>query len=64
MAYQRSKSFDKLSFLYLITGHTENLKKMLKIAELRGDTMSRYHNSLYLGDIEDQIKLLKEIGQG
>ncbi|KAI8613530.1 coatomer WD associated region-domain-containing protein [Chytriomyces sp. MP71] len=60
---QRVKNFDKLSFLYLITGNVDNLKKMLKISELRGDTMSRYHNALYLGDVDEQVKLLKEVGQ-
>lgn len=33
MAYQRTKNFDKLSFLYLITGNLEKLKKMTKIGE-------------------------------
>ena len=33
MAYQRTKNFDKLSFLYLITGNLEKLKKMMKIGE-------------------------------
>ncbi|KAJ3305877.1 hypothetical protein HDU76_004940 [Blyttiomyces sp. JEL0837] len=63
MAYQRVKNFDRLSFLYLITGNNEHLRKMLKIAEVRGDNMSRYHNSLYLGDVEEQIRLYKEVGQ-
>ena len=31
MAYQRTKNFDKLSFLYLITGNLEKLGKMTKI---------------------------------
>lgn len=31
MSYQRTKNFDKLSFLYLITGNLEKLKKMMKI---------------------------------
>ncbi|KAI8814129.1 coatomer WD associated region-domain-containing protein [Cladochytrium replicatum] len=63
MSYQRVKKFDRLSFLYLVTGNIEKLKKMLKIAELRNDSMSRYHNAVYLGDVEDQIKVLKEAGQ-
>ena len=33
MAYQRTKNFDRLSFLYLITGNMEKLKKMTKIGE-------------------------------
>ena len=29
MAYQRTKNFDKLAFLYLITGNLEKLRKMV-----------------------------------
>jgi hypothetical protein len=36
MAYQRTKSFERLSFLYLITGNMEKLKKMTKIGRKRG----------------------------
>ena len=63
MAYQRTKDFEKLSFLYLITGNIEKLKKMLKIAEMRGDIMSRFHNALYLGDVPERIKILVDAGQ-
>jgi len=63
MAYQRVKNFDRLSFIYLVTGNLEKLKKMLKIAELRNDHMSRFHNSLFLGDVEERVRLLKEVGQ-
>ncbi|KAG9287253.1 hypothetical protein G9A89_008883 [Geosiphon pyriformis] len=63
MAYQRIKNYDSLSFLYLATGNVEKLKKMLKIAELRNDNMSRFHNSLFLGDVEERVRLLKEVGQ-
>ncbi|KAJ1558601.1 hypothetical protein HK096_009300, partial [Nowakowskiella sp. JEL0078] len=64
-AYQRIKNFDRLSFLYLITGNVDKLRKMLKINESRkaAGVMSRYHNALYLGDVEDQIKMLREVGQ-
>ena len=33
MAYQRTKNFDKLSFMYLITGNLEKLRKMMKIGK-------------------------------
>lgn len=29
---------------------------MLKIAEMRGDAMSRFHNALYLGDVREQVR--------
>jgi len=63
MAYQRTKNFERLSFLYLITGNTEKLKKMLKISERRGDMMSRFHNSLYLGDASERVAVLEASGQ-
>jgi coatomer protein complex subunit alpha (xenin) len=61
-AYQKTKSFDKLSFLYLITGNKEKLAKMSIIAEKRGDAMSRFQNSLFLGDVSQRIVVLQEAG--
>lgn len=61
--YQRTKDFERLSFLYLITGNTSNLQKMYKIATYREDIQSRFHNSLFLGDVEQRIEILKEVGQ-
>lgn len=63
MAYQRTKNFERLSFLYLITGNLDKLRKMLKIAEMRNDVMSRFHNALYLGDLQEVAKILSEVGQ-
>merc|ERR1719245_1066228 len=63
MCYQRTKNFDKLSFLYLITGNLEKLKKMMKIAEIRKDTSGQFQNSLYLGDVEERVKILSGCGQ-
>ena len=60
--YQQTKNFDKLSFLYLATGSTEKLSKMQKIADARGDPMSRFHNALYAGDIEGRISVLRDVG--
>jgi coatomer subunit alpha len=62
MSYQRNKDFDRLSFLYLITGDTEKLRKMLKISSMRGDIMGRYHNALLLGDAAERVKVLEESG--
>eukprot|EP00794_Sanderia_malayensis_P012655 gene12655-13955_t len=64
MCYQRIKNFDRLSFLYLITGNTEKLRKMLKISEIRKDVSGHLHNALYTGDIQERIKVLKQVGQG
>ncbi|XP_057816262.2 coatomer subunit alpha-1 [Cryptomeria japonica] len=61
-AYQRTKNFERLSFLYLITGNLEKLSKMLRIAEIKNDVMGQFHNALYLGDIQERIKILEESG--
>jgi coatomer protein complex subunit alpha (xenin) len=61
-AYQQTKDFDRLSFLYLATGSTGKLSKMQKIADARGDPMSRFHNALYAGDVEGRIAVLRDVG--
>jgi len=62
MSYQRTKDFDRLSFLYLLTGNTDKLRKMLKIAAMRKDTMGRYNNALFLGDAAERVRILEETG--
>jgi len=62
MSYQRTKDFDRLSFLYLMTGDTDKLRKMLKIANMRGDIMGRYHNALLLGDAAERLSVLEASG--
>ncbi|KAL9238238.1 hypothetical protein vseg_012690 [Gypsophila vaccaria] len=59
-AYQRTKNFERLSFLYLITGNMEKLTKMLKIAEVKNDVMGQFHNALYLGDVRERVKILED----
>ena len=63
MCYQRTKNFDKLSFLYLITGNLDKLRKMMKIAEIRKDTSGQFQNALYLGDVQERVKILSGCGQ-
>ncbi|MQL75538.1 hypothetical protein Taro_007921 [Colocasia esculenta] len=62
-AYQRTKNFERLSFLYLITGNMEKLSKMLRIAKIKNDVMGQFHNALYLGDVEERVKILESAGQ-
>jgi len=62
-AYQKTKNFEKLSFLYLITGNYIKLQKMLEIAQSRKDVMSRFHNAMYLGDVRERIKILASADQ-
>ncbi|CAG9819218.1 unnamed protein product [Phaedon cochleariae] len=63
MCYQRTKSFEKLSFLYLITGNLDKLRKMMKIAEIRKARSSQYHGALLLGDLDERVKILKASNQ-
>ncbi|CAH2232225.1 jg13318, partial [Pararge aegeria aegeria] len=63
MCYQRTKNFEKLSFLYLITGNLEKLGKMMKIAEIRKDVSSQFQGAMLLGDVCERIRLLKNAGQ-
>ena len=59
MCYQRTKNFDKLSFLYLITGNLDKLRKMIKIAEIRKDISGQYQGALFLGNVNERIKILR-----
>ncbi|XP_072962023.1 coatomer subunit alpha-1-like [Typha angustifolia] len=61
-AYQRTKNFDRLSFLYLVTGNMEKLSKMLRIAEIKNDVMGQFHNAMYLGDIRERVNILENAG--
>lgn len=61
MCYQRTKNFDKLSFLYLITGNLDKLRKMMNIAEIRKDTSGHFQAALHLGDAAERVKILKVI---
>ena len=56
------KDFDRLSFLYLATGSSEKLAKMQKIAQSRGDPMSRFQNAIYAGDVIARINVLRDVG--
>jgi hypothetical protein len=59
MCYQRTKNFDKLSFLYLITGNLDKLRKMVKIAEIRKDISGQYQGALFLGNVLERVKILR-----
>jgi coatomer protein complex subunit alpha (xenin) len=63
MSYQRTKNFERLSFLYLLTGNIDKLRKMLKIAEMRRDIMGRFHNALFLGSATERTRVLEQAGQ-
>lgn len=45
MCYQRTKNFDKLTFLYLITGNLVKLRKMMKIGECVEETWEGHEST-------------------
>lgn len=63
-AYQKTKNFDQLSFLYLMTGNKEKLSKMTAIAERRGNMQSLYHNAVLCEDSEKQAQVLRHANLG
>mmetsp|Transcript_8349 Transcript_8349/g.30852 ORF Transcript_8349/g.30852 Transcript_8349/m.30852 type:complete len:1234 (-) Transcript_8349:112-3813(-) len=61
--YQRTHDFEKLSFLYLITGNVHQLKNLLNKAQKRDNNMEVFHNALFLGDVAARIRVLLKAGQ-
>ena len=63
LCFQNTKAFEKLSFLYTVTGNVEKLNKMLMVAQVRNDAQSRFHNALCLGNAAERVKVLEGAGQ-
>ncbi|KAF4680391.1 hypothetical protein FOZ60_013580 [Perkinsus olseni] len=63
MVYQKTRNLSGLSFLYLSTGNRDKLKKMLAIAKKRNDPMERFNTAMFLGDVEERVRVLAEAGQ-
>ncbi|KAK9479515.1 coatomer WD associated region-domain-containing protein [Lipomyces japonicus] len=61
LAYQKLRNFDKLSFLYLITGDKSKLERMSKIADHRSDYKAKFQNSLFLNNLEERIQVLRDV---
>ena len=36
---------------------------MLKIADMRHDSMGAFHNALYLGDVRERTRILADAGE-
>ena len=61
---QLIRSFDKLTFFYLIAGSRTKLNKMLTVTQSQKDVMGRFQNALFSGNIVERIKVLAETEQG
>lgn len=63
LCLQRTKDLERLAFLYVITGNFEKLSKVGKIAESRGNLAARFQISMFLGDLEGRVSVLRDCGQ-
>lgn len=63
LAYQKTNNYERLSFLYLITGQVDKLKKMEKFAQKRNDNNSVFHSAILLGDVPTRVRALEMAGQ-
>eukprot|EP00127_Corallochytrium_limacisporum_P003893 Clim_evm3s154 gene=Clim_evmTU3s154 len=63
MCYQRMKSYEKLSFLYVLTGQFDQLKKLQKVAEMRKDIHGRFYTAILTGDVEERVRVLASCGE-
>ena len=56
-------AFDKLVFLYTLTGNFQKLEKIMSLAKTKlKDPMLEYQTALLVGDVSAQVKLLAEAG--
>ena len=62
MIYQTQNAFDRLSFLYLLTGDNGKLSKMEAIAENRGDVLGMILNSVYNNSTSARADIFAESG--
>ncbi len=64
LCFQKMLAFDRLFFLYVVTGNVPKLRKLQALARGRlKDPMLRYQVSLVLGDWEELVRVLSEVGQ-
>jgi coatomer protein complex subunit alpha (xenin) len=56
LAYEKTGDFEKLAFLYLVTGNLEGLAKMAKVAQKNKDIHGEFHTLLLLGNVEERIR--------
>ncbi|RKP03275.1 hypothetical protein CXG81DRAFT_9724 [Caulochytrium protostelioides] len=59
LGYQHVHAFDKLAFLYAITGNLPKMRRLEQIAQTRGDVMSQANHAAFLGHVEADIPILQ-----
>jgi coatomer subunit alpha len=58
----KTKDFERLALMYTVTGNSEKLRRLSKIAEVRGDGGQRMHVAMLLGDVLEKIAVLRSAG--
>ncbi|ETO16724.1 hypothetical protein RFI_20614 [Reticulomyxa filosa] len=62
-AYKKTRNFEKLMYLFLLTGDFPMMDKLADIAKQKDDKTMRYHISLFNGNVKDRISALVDSGQ-
>ncbi|PVV01350.1 hypothetical protein BB560_004233, partial [Smittium megazygosporum] len=63
LAYQRSKSHDKLANFYLLNGLYDKLNKLSSLVDFKSNPSFKFNNSLLTCSVEERIKIFLESGQ-
>eukprot|EP00092_Neocalanus_flemingeri_P036104 GFUD01039308.1.p1 GENE.GFUD01039308.1~~GFUD01039308.1.p1 ORF type:complete len:712 (+),score=283.13 GFUD01039308.1:109-2136(+) len=63
VSYQKSRSFTRLMFLYLVTGQRDKLNKLARIMRVKGDLSGVYQVHLITGNRQEGAELLELGGQ-
>lgn len=64
IALQRTRDFDRLAFLCLLTGNVGKLNKMQAIAASADNMVSRFMIDLMINDVRDRTAVLAQFGFG
>lgn len=62
-AYKQTLNFEKLMYLFLITGNFPTLGKLMDIAMAKDNRMMVFNIALFTNDVEKKIQCLKDSGQ-
>lgn len=63
-AFNRTHDVERQSFLYLVTGRMDALKRLQRNDKMTTEElMTQFHISYYLNDIKSRIKILEQHGQ-
>jgi len=62
-ALGRTRSLEKLTFHFLLSGNRVKMEQLLAIGKKLKSPLSTFHNSLLLGNVEERVNVLVEAGQ-